>query len=469
VTTKRAVILCLWIAALVPGGCAATRPLPDPPGQSARQRSAVSADDDVLLEDLSRRSFLFFWEQADPTTGIVRDRSRTDGSPVEGDAREVGSIASVGFGLTGLCIAADRGWVPRTAAVDRARTTLRFFAERMEQQRGWFYHFINLRTGAREWASELSSIDTALLLAGVLTVGQCFAGDPQIPTLATTIYRRVDFAWMLAGDPLLLSHGWKPESGFLESRWDHYCELMILYLLAIGSPTHPIAAESWRAWRRPVLTFERYSYIGGPPPLFVHQYAHAWVDFRGTRERDASHIDWWQNSIEATRAHRDFCLRLASEFPGYTENIWGITSSDSRKGYVAWGGPPREASIDGSVVPSAVAGSLMLAPDITVPAVREMRRRFGDRIYGRYGFADAFHPTDGWVNPDVIGINLGITLLSAENLRTGKVWEWFMGNKAIPAAMSRAGLSRGAPASGDDEPGVRQLDRSPSRVRLMRP
>ncbi len=445
VTTKAAIIVCLGIAALAPGGCAGTRPLADPPGQSARQRSAVSADDDVLLEDLSRRSFLFFWEQADPTTGIVRDRSRTDGSPVEGNARDVGSIAAVGFGLSGLCIAAERGWVSRTAAADRARATLRFFAERMEHQRGWFYHFINLRTGAREWVSELSSIDTALLLAGVLTVRQCFASDPQIPTLATAIYRRVDFAWMLAGDPLLLSHGWRPEAGFLASRWDHYCELMILYLLAIGSPTHPIAAESWRAWRRPVLTFERYSYIGGPPPLFVHQYSHAWVDFRGTREREAPHIDWWQNSIEATRAHRDFCLRLAPEFPGYTENVWGITSSDSRKGYVAWGGPPRETSIDGSVVPSAAAGSLMLSPDITVPAVREMRRRFGDRIYGRYGFADAFHPTDGWVNPDVIGIDLGITLLSAENLRSGRVWEWFGRNTEIPSAMVRVGLTARSP------------------------
>lgn len=398
----------------------------------------------MLLEDLSRRSFLFFWEQADPTTGIVRDRARTDGSPVEGNARDVGSIASVGFGLTGLCIAAERGWVPRAAAVDRTRTTLRFFAERMEQQRGWFYHFVNLRTGAREWASELSSIDSALLLAGVLTVRQCFAGDPEIPPLADAIYRRVDFTWMLAGDPLLLSHGWKPESGFLKARWDHYCELMILYLLAIGSPTHAISAESWRAWRRPVVTFETYAYVGGPPPLFVHQYSHAWVDFRGWREREPPNTDWWQNSIDATRAHKAFCLRLGKEFPGYAGHIWGVTASDSRKGYVAWGGPPRHASIDGTVVPCAAAGSLMLTPDISLPAVRDMRRRFGDRIYGRYGFADAFHPTEGWVNPDVIGIDLGITLLSAENLRTGRVWEWFMRNAEIPAAMGNVGMARRA-------------------------
>jgi hypothetical protein len=217
---------------------------------------------------------------------------------------------------------------------------------------------------------------------------------------------------------------------------------MILYLLGIGSPTHPIPAESWKAWRRPVVEFDGHAYIGGPPPLFVHQFAHAWVDFRGWKEREAPHTDWFENSVIATRAHKAFCLKLSSEFPGYTQNVWGLTASDSRKGYVAWGGPPRHEAIDGSVVPCAAAGSLMFTPEITLPVMRELRQRFGDRIYGRYGFADAFHPTDGWVNPDVIGIDLGITLLSAENLRTGRVWRWFMANSEIPGAMRRAGLQR---------------------------
>jgi len=437
-----ALVLALSVALFAPGACASRGAAPPPQAQTSPQRAILSAEDDALLEDLSKRSFQFFWEHADPATGIVRDRARTDGSPVETNARDVGSIASVGFGLSGLCIAADRGWIPHSAAVDRARTTLRFFAERMEHQRGWFFHFVNLRTGAREWSSELSSIDSALLLAGVLTAAQCFAQDVDVRRLADAIYSRVDFAWMLAGDPVLLSHGWKPESGFLTSRWDHYCELMILYLLAIGSPSHPISAASWRAWHRSTVTFDSYSYVGGPPPLFVHQYAHAWIDFRGWREREPPYIDWFQNSVVATRAHRAFCLGLAKEFPGYTSVLWGITASDSRRGYVAWGGPPREGPIDGSVVPSAAAGSLMLAPDITMPVVREMRRRFGDRIYRRYGFADAFHPTDGWVNPDVIGIDVGITLLSAENLRSGRVWRWFMQNAAIPAAMEKSGLTR---------------------------
>lgn len=424
-----------WTLAALVCACAAHQP--GAPAPSAAYR--LTAEDDRFLEDLSHRSFQFFWDQADPATGIVRDRATTDGSP-SASAPEIGSIASVGFGLSGLCIAAERGWLPRESVVARARATLQFFAARIEQQHGWFYHFVNLRTGAREWQSELSSIDTALLLGGVLTARRCFDDDPAVVQAADAIYRRVDFQWMLAGDPALLAHGWKPESGFLQGRWDHYCELMILYLLGLGSPTHALPAASWQAWSRPVMTFQRFTYISGPDPLFVHQYSQAWIDFRGRREHGGSGVDWFANSVTATRAHKAFCLSLAGEFPGYTDTTWGITASDSRKGYVAWGGPPRHQAIDGSVVPAAAGGSLMLAPDITVPALRGMHRQFGDRIYGRYGFADAFHPTDGWVNPDVIGIDLGITLLSAENLRTGRVWTWFMKNPEIARALDRAGV-----------------------------
>jgi len=352
----------------------------------------------------------------------------------------VSSIAATGFGLSGLCIAAERGWIPRAQAMERARATLRFLDHGLYQRHGWFHHFVDARTGARVWNSEVSSIDTALLMAGVLTVRQCFRGDGEIPPLARRVYERVDFAWMLAGDPLLLSHGWKPETGFFAARWDRYCELMVLYLLGIGSPTHPIPAASWRAWARPVMTYAGHRYVSGPDPLFVHQYSHGWVDFGSWAEAGPDAIDWWRNSVDATRAHKAFCLSLAKEFPGYGENVWGITASDSPKGYVAWGGPPRHPAIDGTVVPCAAAGSLMLAPEITIPAVREMRQRFGDRVYGLYGFADAFNPTTGWVNPDVIGIDVGITLLSAENLRTGRVWDWFMRNEEIVSAMRGAGF-----------------------------
>jgi hypothetical protein len=400
----------------------------------------ISQSDDRLLEDATQRAFRYFWDQSDPSTGLTRDRVRVDGSPHDEGHRDVASIAATGFGLTALCVAAERGWVTEAAARDRVRATLRFFADRATNEHGWFYHWMDLRTGERRWQSEISSIDTALLLAGVLTVRQRFRSDLEIVRLATRIYERVDFVWMLDGHPTLLSHGWKPETGFLEHRWDHYCELAVLYLLAIGSPTHAIPPCSWYAWSRPKISYHGYEYVSAGDPLFVHQYSHAWVDFRGLRDRWLPRVDYFENSVVATRAHRQFCLDLRSEFPGYSETVWGITASDSVKGYVAWGGPPRDPAIDGSVVPSAAGGSLMFTPDICVPALRTMYERYGDKIYGRYGFADAFNPSTGWVGPDYVGINVGITILSAENLRTGAVWRWFMRNPEIPRALRLAGL-----------------------------
>ena len=432
-----------WSAvAIALGAAAAPAVLKQDAAGSLRPATAgaLSAADDAFLEDLSRRSFAFFWEQADPATGIIRDRSRTDGSPSSDNHVKVGSIASVGFGLTGMCIAAERGWQPREAILERTRTTLRTFAERQAHEHGWFYHWVNLHTGAREWQSEVSSIDTALLMGGVLSVRQCFAGNPEIGRLATAIYRRLDFDWLRNGHPTLLSHGWRPESGMIVHRWDAFSEASMLYLLGLGSPTHPLPAASWRAWVRPTLTWGGTTYVTHAGPLFLHQYSHAWVDFRGWRDPDPPH-DWFANSVAATRANRGYCLSIRDRFPGYGENLWGVTASDARDGYKAWGGPPPDPQVDGTIVPCAAAGSLMFAPGLTLPALSHMKARFGDRLYGRYGFADAFHPTANWIGPDVIGIDLGITLLSAENLRTGKVWRWFMANPEITTAMQRAGFT----------------------------
>lgn len=401
--------------------------------------SRLSPVDDALLEDLSRRSFRFFWEQTNARTGLVLDRARADGSKHLPGRRYVASIAATGFGLTAICIAHERRWLPPDLARERVRTTLRFLLHRAPHKRGWFPHFMDARTGKRIWRSEYSSIDTALLLAGVLTTRAHFRDDAEIDRLATALYNRVDFRWMLAEHPSLLSHGWKPESGFLKPRWDTYSEHLILNLLAIGSPTRPIPAAAWRAWRRDLTTYAGYTYVSGGV-LFTHQFSHAWIDFRDRYEDRFPHTNYFQNSVVATRAHRRFCLDLAGKFPGYEPDVWGITASDSRRGYVAWGGPPADPAIDGSVVPCAVAGSLMFTPDIVLPALRRMRDAFGTRVYGRYGFVDAFHPVDGWTNPDVIAIDLGITLLSAENLRTGFVWHTFMRNKEISSALDECGM-----------------------------
>src|SRR5438128_2748118 len=221
--------------------------------------SGLHADYERFLEDLSRRAFLYFWEQADTKTGLVLDRSKTSGEPSDENHRTIASIASTGFGLTALCIAAERGWIDRARARERVATTLRFFAERATHEHGWFYHWMDATTGERRWQSEVSSIDTALLLGGVLAARGYYQRDAEIKRLATTIYERVDFRWMLAGHPTLLSHGWKPETGFLDSRWRDYSEETIAYLLAIGSPTHSNPKAAWYALRRDRLTY------GGSP------------------------------------------------------------------------------------------------------------------------------------------------------------------------------------------------------------
>ena len=441
-SSARFVVTVLFL--LVVSSSVVPQPLPStvrPSSQTILAPSKLTGEDQQFLEDLERRSFQYFWEQGDPQTGLVPDRARMDGRPLDDNHQDTASIAATGFGLTALCIAAERNWISKDQARERTRNSLRFFAERAFQQHGWFYHWLDAKTGERRWTSEVSSIDTALLLAGVLTARAYFRDDPEIRRLATKIYERVDFRWMLNGHPLLLSHGWKPETGFLKPRWDTYSEDTILYLLAIGSPTHSISTASWYALWRDRYRYEGHTYfttIG--VPLFMHQYAHAWIDYRNRRETKGDRINYFANSVQATLAHRAFCMNLAYEFPAFGANIWGISASDSAKGYLAWGGPPRDPEIDGTVVPSAAGGSLMFTPKESTSALRAMKERYGEKIYGKYGFVDAFNPNTGWVDSDVIGINAGIILLSAENARTGNVWSWFMRNPEMPRALRLAGL-----------------------------
>jgi hypothetical protein len=421
----------LLAAALAALSACSAAPVRTPAG------GALPSADEAFLEDLSRRSFLYFTEQSDPGTGLVLDRARADGSQMDENHRYIASSASTGFGLTGYCIAAERGWLPRAEAAAGARRALEFFADKAAHERGWFYHWLDSRTGERAWNSEISSIDTALLLGGVLSAKQCFAGYPEIGALSDRIYARLDFNWMLNGDPGRLSHGWRPESGFIKYRWDTHAEAMLLYLLGLGSPSSPLPPGAWRSWARPGVEYKGLRYISGAPPLFIHQFSHAWIDFRNTSDDGT---DWFQNSVLATRANRAMCVDLAERFPGYSPELWGVTASDGPSGYLAWGGPPATPDIDGTVVPCAPGGSLMFAPDLALPALKAMRAYDGGKVYGRYGFADAFNPTTGWVNPDVIGIDVGITLLSAENLRSGAVWRWFMANKEIKTALRAAGI-----------------------------
>jgi hypothetical protein len=424
------------------GGCISLATLGISPSEASFRsklvNSAVEPDStspsllhDPLLEDLEKANFRFFWEQANPETGLVRDRFNVR-QPRKSD---LASIAATGFGLTALCIGEKRKFISRMEGQRRVLNTLRFLWKVLPHHRGFFYHWANMNTGQRIWDSEVSSVDTAILLCGILLCRQHFT-HPEIHELASAIYNRVDWNW-LSEDTPVLPHGWTPESGFLQYRWDDYSEMMMMYLLGLGSDAHPLPAKAWDSWKRSTFEYDGIRYIGSFAPLFIHQYSQAWFDFRGKRDRYA---DYFKNSIIATDVHRRFCLNLANKFPDYSDDLWGITASDSARGYVVWGGPPSTGPIDGTIVPCAAGGSLPFQPDATMRVLRNIKDRYGQRTWSNYGFVDAFNPLTNWYDTDVVGIDVGITMVMVENARTTFVWDTFMKNPEAKRAMERAGF-----------------------------
>jgi len=392
--------------------------------------TSLSPQDEQFLNDLEHCNFLYFWEQANPETGLVRDRCNIRSR----ETSVVSSIASTGFGLTAICIGEKRGFVNRSEARSRVIASLSFFWHKLPTHRGFFYHFANLNTGERIWDSEVSSVDTAILLCGILTCRQHFQ-DESISQLAHAIFDRVDWTW-LSEDTSLLPQGWTPEFGFLPSKWDFYSELMMMYLLGLGSSSHPLDITAWSAWKRTVFEYDGLRYVGSFAPLFVHQYSQAWFDFRKKKDRYA---DYFENSVIATDVHRRFCLELNERFPDYSNALWGITASDSIRGYVIWGGPPAMGPIDGTIVPAASGGSLPFLPAETMRVLRTIHDHY-PKAWSRYGFVDAFNPLQDWYDTDVIGIDTGITMLMAENARTGFVWDTFMKNPEAQRGMEIAGF-----------------------------
>jgi hypothetical protein len=397
-------------------------PLPAP--------TSLSPQDDQFLDALERANFLFFWEQTNPETGLTKDRCNVRGK----DSSTAASISSSGFALTAICIGQKRGYIGYAEARLRVVQCLSFLWHKLPTHRGFFYHFANINTGERMWDSEVSSVDTALLLCGILTCRQHFQ-DSTIDQLAHAIFDRVDWTW-LSEDTTLLPMGWTPEVGFLPYKWDLYSELMMMYLLGLGSTSHPLHSEAWFAWKRTVFEYDGLRYIGSFAPLFVHQYSQAWFDFRGKKDRYA---DYFENSVIATDVHRRFCLELNSQFPDYSNALWGITASDSASGYVVWGGPPAMGPIDGTVVPAAAGGSLPFLPDATMRVLRTIHDHYPG-AWCRYGFVDAFNPLTEWYDTDVVGIDTGITMVMAENARSGFVWDTFMKNPEAQRGMQIAGF-----------------------------
>ncbi|MBV8205548.1 MAG: hypothetical protein JO041_02045 [Acidobacteria bacterium] len=391
----------------------------------------LALTDDEFLDAVERAAFLYFWEQAGAATGLVKDRALAAGS----DSRTLSSVAATGFGLAALCIADQRGYMDSATVKARVLATLNTLLNQPGEN-GFFYHFVDMNTGLRSGTSEVSSIDTAILMCGVLTCRQHFQ-DAQVQSLANTLYSRVNWQWMLNGG-MTLSQGWTPEGGFLGARWDTYSELLMLYLLAIGSTTYPIPPSSWNQIARPTLTYQGLTYITNlNAPLFIHQFSHAWFDFRN---RQDAFVNYFSNSVTATQAHKLFCLSLASQFADYQQNLWGISASDTQNnGYQAWGGPPSMGPIDGSVVPSAAAGSVPFLPADCLAGMRNIQSQY-PRAWQRYGYVGAFNPLTGWYDPDAVGIQTGITMLMAENQRTGFVWNTFMTSPEAQAAMAAVGF-----------------------------
>ena len=471
--TRSIVTLLLLAASLL--GCSHPRTAPPTPREVAVP--AAPADNQALLDDVERRTFHYFWDLDDPHTLLVPDRAPTP---------SFSSIAAVGFGLTAYGVGAERGYVTRAAAAERTLATLRSLlamrqgpeARGVSGYKGFFYHFLDMRTGERFETVELSTIDTALLMAGALFSQSYFdrddATEAAIRAAAEELYGRVDWPWIQPRKPLV-GMGWKPEDGFHTYDWRGYDEAMILYVLALGSPTHPVEPAAWEAWTR---TYDWSRFYGQEyvtfNALFGHQYSHVWIDFKGIQDaymREKG-IDYFENSRRATLSQRTYAIENPGKWRGYGENLWGLTACDGpldvtlpvdgrdRTFHTYWarGVSPREITDDGTIAPTAAVSSLPFAPEIVLPALREMRRRFGEPLYGKFGFVDAFNPTFdvdvkpqhghvvrgmGWFDHDYLGIDQGPIVAMIENHRSGLVWKVMRKNPHIVRGLKRAGFTGG--------------------------
>lgn len=391
--------------------------------------------DEELLETIQKQTFQFFLRETNPRNGLVPDRAS---NKFELRVKSPASIAAVGFGLTAYAVGVERGWTDYAYASELARRTLLFFRDQAQHEHGFFYHFLDSEAGRRTRGAEVSPIDTALFLAGALFAAEYY-DQPEIKQMAQEIYERVDFEWMLnGGQSLALS--WTPERGFNKHRWDHYDESMIMYLLAMASPTHPIPAESWKQISRPAGSYADYHLIQ-MPPLFTHQYSHIWIDFK---DKNDGFADYFKNSVNATLANRQFAIDQQSRYATYDENTWGLTASDGPSGYRAYGAPPGWAQHDGTVAPTACGSSIVFTPKESLACLRNLYENYGDKLWGRYGLSDAFNVDQDWYSDQVLGIDQGPLILMIENYRSGLIWQVMQNASFLKEGMQKAGFKTGS-------------------------
>jgi hypothetical protein len=421
---------------------------------------AQAIGNEALMDTLQVTAFRFFWEQANPANGLIKDRS-TSGSPA--------SIAAVGFGLSAICTGIDHGWVSREAGRARVRTTLNTFwtgpqgtgATGFIGYQGLFYHFLDMTTARRTWNCEVSTIDTALLMAGILDCRQYFStadtADVAVRALADSIYHRADWNFFRNLNPGILM-GWKPGTGFSGfGQWIGYNEAMILYILALGSPTHPVPVTAWNVWTSGYhwQTHYGYTYVNFPP-LFGHHYSHCWIDFRFIKDAygRTQGITYFQNSQRATLAQRAYCTANPGGFVGYGADLWGLTASDGPEGYNARGAPPAQND-NGTITPTAPGGSVPFVPVEALACLQTMWNNHRTQLWGPYGFKDAFNLTQNWWGTDYLGIDEGPIILGIENHRTGALWSRFMQSADIQLGLERAGFL--VDPAGVGEPGASEF------------
>jgi len=473
--SARMVRACLATLLLVAAAC--TNPQSVARAPVPVQRSELSPSQSAFLDTLERVTFNWFWEKSDPRTGLTPDRWPT---------KSFSSVAAIGFALTAYPIGVERGYITRSAAAGRVLNTLRFMYDapqtaeptRVAGYKGFFYHFLDMESGYRFEHIELSTIDSSLLFAGALFCESYFTGadtrESAIRAYADSLYRRADWTWIQPHAPLV-NMGWRPESGFIDADWHGLNEGMILYILALGSPTHPIDTAAWTEWTR---TYNWAEFYGRQQlnfaPLFGHQYSQIWIDYRGIQDAfmRGKGIDYFENSRRSTYSQRTYAIDNPGGWRDYGPNIWGLTAGDGPDdtvlviggrrrqfySYTARGAAAGEIRDDGTLGPTALGGSVAFAPEITVPALVAMRQKYGSNLFGEYGFLDAINPTwdtsvkpkyghvvprVGWVADDYLGIDQGPIIAMIENYRSELIWKTMRKNPYIVAGLKRAGFTGG--------------------------
>ncbi len=400
-----------------------------------------STEHKILMKEL-KKSYKFFMKEINLDEhskgyGLIRDKSEF--------AQEIASIASVGYGLAALVIGVQHNWIRYEEAFKRASKTLDTFLKNVEGTNGFFYHFINMKTGKREWNSELSIIDTGIFICGAITAGEYFG--KEIKEKAEILYKKINWEWYRNTDNNYFYMGYIPEKGFWGA-WDMYAEQLMLYVLGVSSPTFPIDESMYDAFLKKRKDYKKikdiiYTYCG---TLFTYQFSHAWIDFRG--KKDLNGIDWYENSVKATKANRQYCIDNQEKYKTYNKNSWGLTACVGPKGYSGgYGAEPCEANLgienDGTVAPAGAIGSIVFTPEETLNTIKYYYKKF-PKLWGKYGFKDGFNieGTKPWFSKEYIGIDKGIEIVMIENYLNGTIWKYFMKNKYVIDGLNRLGITK---------------------------